>query len=61
MHRLTSPIRAAAAKAGDAESMSLWAGQTYPLAGAEPAADVVRRLVKEAVAAVEAARARLSG
>ena len=61
LHHMTRPIRAAAAAAGDAESMSLWAGQTYPLAGAEPAADVVRRLHKEAVAAVEAARARLSG
>ena len=61
LHHMTRPIRAAAAAAGDAESMSLWAGQTYPLADAQPAADVVRRLHREAVAAVYAARERLSG
>lgn len=61
LNHLTRPIRAAAASAGDAEAMSLWAGQTYPLAGAEPAADVVRRLHQEAVAALAVASARLSG
>ncbi|HVV18047.1 MAG TPA: nitronate monooxygenase [Pseudonocardiaceae bacterium] len=61
VNNMTRPIRSAAAAAGDYESMSLWAGQTYPLATAEPAADVVRRLHDEAVAALAAARARFSG
>jgi nitronate monooxygenase len=61
LNYITRPIRAAAAAAGDAESMSLYAGQTYPLATAEPAGDVVRRLHAEAIAALEAARTRVSG
>ncbi len=44
VHHLTTPIRVAARKAGDREAVNLWAGQAYPLAREEPAADVVRRL-----------------
>lgn len=44
VHHMTKPLRAAATKAGDAESMSLWAGQGYRLARNEPAAEVVARL-----------------
>ncbi len=61
VHHLTRPIRAAAGAAGDPESMSLWAGQTYPLATAEPAADVVLRLRAEAIAALDTAAKALSG
>lgn len=40
----TRPIRAAAAKAGDLERMSLWAGCGYRQATALPAGEVVQRL-----------------
>jgi nitronate monooxygenase len=48
VHHLTAPIRAAARRADDPEAINLWAGQAYPLARAEPAGDVVRRLGAEA-------------
>lgn len=44
LHHLTSPIRKAAAAAGDPEFVHLWAGTGYQLATAEPAADVLRGL-----------------
>jgi nitronate monooxygenase len=59
VHRLTRPIRAAAGKAGDPEAMSLWAGQTYPLAGEAPAAEVVAALHEQAVAALRRLHALL--
>ncbi len=46
-NNLTRPMRTAAAKLGDADRLSLWAGQAAPLARAMPAADLVARLVKE--------------
>jgi nitronate monooxygenase len=48
LHHLSKPIRGAAAKAGDPEAMSLWAGQTYPLADAGPAAEIFAKLEREA-------------
>lgn len=45
---LTTPMRAAAAKEGDASRMQLWAGQGVALSTAEPAAEMVRRLWAEA-------------
>jgi nitronate monooxygenase len=59
VNKLTKPIRAAAAKAGDPEAMSLWAGQTYPLAGAAPAVEVVTALHEQAKAALHRLRALL--
>ncbi|MFI7122200.1 nitronate monooxygenase [Amycolatopsis sp. NPDC049868] len=47
VNNLTKPIRAAAVKAGDPEIMSLYAGQTYELAGSGPAASIVERLQAE--------------
>lgn len=44
VNQLTGPLRKAAAAAGDAESLSLWAGTGYPLATDEPAKEVIRRL-----------------
>lgn len=52
VHHATAPLRAAARAAGDAESVNLWAGEAYALAGEAPAADVVRRLGAEARAAL---------
>ena len=44
---LTRPLRAAAAKAGRAEFLSLWAGQGVRLARRESAASLVARLANE--------------
>jgi nitronate monooxygenase len=41
---MTRPLRQAAARAGDAQALSLWAGQGLPLARRAPAAEIVRRL-----------------
>ncbi len=46
-NNLTRPMRTAAARQGDADHLSLWAGQAAPLARAMPAADLVALLVKE--------------
>lgn len=54
---LTSDMRRAAAKAGNADLLSLWAGQAVPLARARGAADLVRDSVRE----TEEAVARLAG
>jgi nitronate monooxygenase len=57
IHHLTTPIRAAAREAGDAQAINLWAGQTHALAEAAPAEQIVRRLGAEAREAL----ARLAG
>jgi nitronate monooxygenase len=44
VHHLTSPIRAAAAKLGDAGSLNLWAGTGHARAKAGPVADLVGHL-----------------
>ena len=44
INNATRPIRSAAAAAGDAERMSLWAGKGYRAAAARPAAEVVAAL-----------------
>ncbi|WP_282613403.1 nitronate monooxygenase [Streptomyces sp. XM4193] len=57
VHHLTAGIRRAAAAAGDAQGMALWAGQGHRLARTLPAAELVALLAEE----VEAARAELLG
>jgi nitronate monooxygenase len=49
---LTAPMRAAAQKAGDAQRMQVWAGQSAKLARAEPVAKVVQRIWEGAQALV---------
>jgi nitronate monooxygenase len=44
IHHVTAPIRAAARERGDAETINLWAGQSYPLAEEAPAFELVERL-----------------
>ncbi|KOV80146.1 nitronate monooxygenase [Nocardia sp. NRRL S-836] len=56
VHHLTRPVRAT----GELEVMSLWAGTTYPLATAEPAGEVVRRLNEELLDAVNSLARRFS-
>ena len=60
VHHLTSPLRAAARSAGDAEGFQLWAGQSYHLARRAPAAEIVRGLTDEATAALDRAGRRLN-
>ena len=49
---LTRPLRTAAAKAGRAEFLSLWAGQGTRMVRRVPAAELVSRLVSETDAAL---------
>jgi nitronate monooxygenase len=44
IHHLTSPLRKAAAAAGEPDYVHLWAGTGYRHATVEPAADILRRL-----------------
>src|SRR4051794_19484647 len=59
IHHVTTPLRAAARKAGDDSVINLWAGQAHELATDEPAAEIVARLAREARAALAAAQERL--
>lgn len=59
VHHLTSPLRAAARNAGDADAINLWAGQAYSLAEDRPAGELVCRWSTEAGAALKRAHARL--
>ncbi|AOR34415.1 2-nitropropane dioxygenase [Streptomyces fodineus] len=47
VHHLTAPLRKAAAKAGDAQGMALWAGQGHRLARELPAGRLVEVLAAE--------------
>jgi nitronate monooxygenase len=44
IHHATSPMRAKARMAGDADLINLWAGEAHRLAEALPAAEIVKRL-----------------
>jgi nitronate monooxygenase len=48
IHHLTTPIRAAARKAGDPEAVNLWAGQAHELALEAPAGEIINRLAADA-------------
>ncbi|MEJ8634940.1 nitronate monooxygenase [Streptomyces sp. NPDC006475] len=56
VHHLTSGLRKAAAKAGDAQGMALWAGQGHRLARELPAGQLVEVLAAE----LDSARAALA-
>jgi nitronate monooxygenase len=51
IHHLTAPLRKAAAKAGDAQGMALWAGQGHRLARELAAGELVETLAAELAAA----------
>lgn len=55
VHHLTSPLRKAAAKAGDPQGMALWAGQGHRMSRELPAGQLVEVLAAE----LEAARTSL--
>jgi nitronate monooxygenase len=48
INNATRPLRAAAARAGDADRMSLWAGEGWRRAASGPAGEVVERLARGA-------------
>lgn len=57
IHHLTSPLRKAAAAAGDPQGMALWAGQGHRLARALPAGELVEVLAAELGAAQDVLKA----
>jgi nitronate monooxygenase len=59
VHHVTSPLRAAARRAGDAEAFNLWAGQAHELAQARPAAEIVRQMAGDAAAVLDQVSAAL--
>lgn len=54
IHHLTAPLRKAAAKAGDAQGMALWAGQGHRMARELPAGQLVELLAAELAEAATA-------
>jgi nitronate monooxygenase len=58
VHHVTAPLRKAARERGDADGFHLWAGQVHALAKPVPAGELVRRLAKEARAALREAADR---
>ncbi|WP_055489958.1 nitronate monooxygenase [Streptomyces sp. TP-A0356] len=54
IHHLTSPLRKAAAQAGDPQGMALWAGQGHRMARELPAGQLVEVLAAELRAAMTA-------
>ena len=52
-NNVTGKMRQAAAKAGKADYLALWAGQAAPLARALPAAELVARLEVEAIDSIQ--------
>ncbi|MGC9497046.1 nitronate monooxygenase [Streptomyces sp. WG7] len=61
VHHLTAPLRKAAAKAGDAQGMALWAGQGHRMARELPAGQLVEVLAAELAAAGTALSAFATG
>jgi nitronate monooxygenase len=49
INNATRPIRVAAAGAGDADRMSLWAGEGYQAATTRPAGEVIDMLCSGAI------------
>jgi nitronate monooxygenase len=60
LHHLTAPLRAHAREANDADLINLWAGQAHELAREIPAASLVVQLARDAAAALDEARSRLT-
>ena len=59
IHHVTSPLRAAARRRGDADAFNLWAGQAHELAQARPAGEIVREMAAEAAAVLDRVSAAL--
>jgi len=50
IHHVTSALRAAARRRGDADAFNLWAGQAHELVEARPAGEIVPDMAAEAAA-----------
>jgi len=59
IHHVTSALRAAARRRGDADAFNLWAGQAHELVQARPAGEIVRAMAAEARAVLERVSAGL--
>jgi nitronate monooxygenase len=59
IHHATSPLRAAARRAGDADAFNLWAGQAHELAQERPAGEIVVAMGAEARRALDEVRRAL--
>jgi nitronate monooxygenase len=59
IHHVTSPLRAAARKRGDADAFNLWAGQAHELAQPRPAGEIVQSMAAEAGAVLDRVSAAL--
>ncbi|MGH2887374.1 MAG: NAD(P)H-dependent flavin oxidoreductase [Solirubrobacteraceae bacterium] len=59
IHHVTSPLRAAARRQGDADAFNLWAGQAHELVQARPAGEIVREMAAEARAVLDRVSAAL--
>ncbi len=59
IHHVTSPLRAAARRHGDADAFNLWAGQAHELVQARPAGEIVREMAAEAAAVLDRVSAAL--
>jgi nitronate monooxygenase len=53
IHHVTSPLRAAARRQGDADAFNLWAGQAHELVQPRPAGEIVREMAAEARAVID--------
>jgi nitronate monooxygenase len=60
IHHVTSPLRAAARRDGDADAFNLWAGQAHELVQARPAGEIVREMAAEAAGVLDRVSAALS-
>jgi len=61
IHHVTSPLRAAARKRGDADAFNLWAGQAHELVQARPAGEIVRQMAADAAAVLDRVSGALHG
>jgi len=59
IHHVTSLLRAAARRAGDADAFNMWAGQAHELAQERPAGEIVREMAAEARAVLRHVSAAL--
>lgn len=59
IHHVTSALRAAARKRGDADAFNLWAGQAHELVQARPAGEIVRAMAADAATVLDHVSAAL--
>jgi nitronate monooxygenase len=60
IHHVTSGLRAAARKRGDADAINLWAGQAHVLAESRPAAEIVKSMGEDARRVIQELHRRMT-